>query len=117
MRFRRFFWLVGGVPKKGDRFLLKKKQCKSIKAYIFGKNKKHFIKNLEKKVKFQTFKNLEKAIKKIIIDIKKEKNNEHKTILFSPSAASFDSFKNFEDRGKKFNFFINELKFKKLIST
>ena len=51
------FWLVGGVPKKGDRFLLTKKQCKSIKAYIFGKNKKHFIKNLEKKVKFQNFKN------------------------------------------------------------
>ena len=111
------FWLVGGIPKKGDRFSLTKKQCKSIKAYIFGKNKKHFIKNLEKKVKFQTFKNLEKAIKKIIIDIKKEINNEHKIILFSPSAASFDSFKNFEDRGKKFNFFINKLKLKKLIST
>ena len=111
------FWLVGGIPKKGDRFSLTKKQCKSIKAYIFGKNKKHFIKNLEKKLKFQTFKNLEEAIKKIIIDIKKEKNNEHKTILFSPSAASFDSFKNFEDRGKKFNFFIDKFKFKKLIST
>ena len=50
------------------------------------------------------------------MDIKKEKNNEHKTILFSPSAASFDSFKNFEDRGKKFNFFIDKLKFIKLIS-
>ena len=26
-----------------------------------------------------------------------------KIILFSPSAASFDQFKNFEDRGKYFN--------------
>ena len=32
-----------------------------------------------------------------------KKKNEHKTILFSPSAASFDSFKNFEDRGLYFN--------------
>ena len=28
------------------------------------------------------------------------------TILFSPSAASFDQYKNFEDRGKKFNMLI-----------
>ena len=38
----------------------------------------------------------------------------HKTILFSPSAASFDSFKNFEDRGFYFNKlikkFLNEKK-------
>jgi len=27
----------------------------------------------------------------------------NKTILFSPSAASFDQFKNFEQRGKFFN--------------
>ena len=34
--------------------------------------------------------------------IKKEKLVK-KTILFSPCAASFDSFKNFEDRGIYFN--------------
>ena len=34
--------------------------------------------------------------------IKKQKHV-HKTILFSPCAASFDSFKNFEDRGLYFN--------------
>ena len=32
-----------------------------------------------------------------------KKNQIDNTILFSPSAASFDSYKNFEDRGKKFN--------------
>ena len=35
-------------------------------------------------------------------DIKKEKAKIK--ILFSPAAASFDQFKNFEDRCKKFNF-------------
>jgi UDP-N-acetylmuramoylalanine--D-glutamate ligase len=45
-----------------------------------------------------------------------KKKNEHKTILFSPSAASFDSFKNFEDRGKKFNTLVKKLNLKKLIN-
>ena len=49
-------------------------------------------------------------------DIKREKKNEDKTILFSPSAASFDSFKNFEDRGKKFNTLVKKLNLKKLIN-
>ena len=51
-----------------------------------------------------------------MFDINIEKKKEHKTILFSPSAASFDSFKNFEDRGKKFNILIKKLNLKKLIN-
>jgi len=109
------FWIVGGIPKKGDKFLLSKKNCSTFKAYIFGKNKNYFIKNLKNKINFQVFKNLEEALKKIILDIKLEKNIKHKTILFSPSAASFDSFKNFEERGKKFNNLVRKLNLKKLI--
>ena len=39
--------------------------------------------------------------------IKKEKFID-KTILFSPCAASFDSFENFEDRGFYFNKLIKK---------
>ena len=42
------------------------------------------------------------AVKNIFSLIKNEKLNTN-TILFSPCAASFDSFKNFEDRGLYFN--------------
>ena len=55
------------------------------------------------------FTDLVLLIKKILFDIKKEKNNTHKIILFSPAAASFDNFKNFEDRGKYFNNLIKKL--------
>ena len=112
---KKVFWIVGGIPKKGDKFLLSKKDSLNIKAYIFGKNRNYFVKHLKNKVKSQVFKNLEQALKKIVLDIKLEKNDQHKTILFSPSAASFDSFKNFEDRGKKFNLLVKKLKIKKLI--
>tara|TARA_Y100001954_G_C15531460_1_gene464349 strand:- start:419 stop:565 length:147 start_codon:yes stop_codon:yes gene_type:complete len=40
-------------------------------------------------------------------DVKKD-NFSKKTILFSPAAASFDNFKNFEDRGKYFNELIKK---------
>ena len=75
-----------------------------------------FFKQLKNRLKCQNFINLKNAIRKIKIDIISEKNFEHKTILFSPSAASFDDFKNFEERGKKFNLLVNRLKIKKLIN-
>ena len=43
------------------------------------------------------------AIKKIKIDFKKEQKSKEKIILFSPASASFDNFKNFEERGRYFN--------------
>ena len=106
---------MGGIPKKGDKFLLSKKKCLTFKAYIFGKNKNYFIKHLKNKINLQSFANLEEALKKIILDIKLKKNTAHKTILFSPSGASFDNLKNFEDRGEKFNNLVRKLNLKKLI--
>jgi len=38
----------------------------------------------------------------------KNKKSSDQTILFSPSAASFDSFKNFEDRGYYFSQLIKK---------
>ncbi len=111
------YWIVGGIPKIGDKFLLSKKQCTNCKAYIFGKNKKFFVRELKEKIKYEHFRDLKEAIKKIILDIKLEKDkNISKILLFSPSAASFDSYKNFEDRGKKFNNLISKLNLKKIIN-
>tara|TARA_Y100001970_G_scaffold292196_1_gene432436 strand:+ start:2347 stop:3648 length:1302 start_codon:yes stop_codon:yes gene_type:complete len=95
-------WLVGGIPKKGDKFILPKKYFKNIKAFIYGKNKNFFIKNLKSKIKYENFDNLRNALDKVIRTIKKRKIK-NQMILFSPCAASFDSFKNFEDRGLYFN--------------
>ena len=53
---------------------------------------------------------LENILKKIIKEIKLNKNK-HFHVLFSPAAASFDKFKNFEDRGKYFNYLVKKIKF------
>ena len=101
-------WIVGGQAKKGDKLLLSKKDCKNIKAYIFGTNKNFFISKLKKLMRYEYFLDLKSLVQKLSLEIKVDKKRIHKTILFSPSAASFDNFKNFEERGKYFNDLIKK---------
>ena len=101
------YWLLGGNYKKGDKLDLPKKYFNKIKAFIYGKNVRFFNKKLKNKIPYKNFENLKNALKEIFIIVKKEKFI-NKTILFSPCAASFDSFKNFEDRGLYFNRLIKK---------
>ena len=102
------YWIVGGQAKKGDKLSLSRKNCKNIKAYVFGANKNFFINKIKKLMKYESFLDLKSSVKKLFLDIKVDKNITHKIILFSPSAASFDNFKNFEKRGEYFNKLIKK---------
>jgi len=102
------YWIVGGQVKKGDKLLLTKKNFKNIKAYVFGDNKNFFINKLKKLMKYESFIDLKNLVRKLSLEIKVDKNTIHKTILFSPSGASFDNFKNFEKRGEYFNKLIKK---------
>ena len=103
------YWIVGGLAKKGDKLLLPRSHCKNSKAYIFGKNKNFFINKIKKIMKYESFTSLKFLIEKIFIDVKNNRNHNHQTILFSPAAASFDVFDNFEERGKYFNNLIRKI--------
>jgi len=106
-RKNNIYWLMGGIPKIGDKFNLSKNYCSNVRGYIFGVNQKKFSLDLKKKIKIKKFFNLSKALNELFKDVKKD-NSSKKTILFSPAAASFDNFKNFEDRGKYFNKLIKK---------
>jgi UDP-N-acetylmuramoylalanine--D-glutamate ligase len=106
--FNKVYWILGGIPKKNDRFKLTKKNCENFKAFIFGKNYKEFKTNLKKKMFVANFLNLKDVLKRILLIIKKEKLQKN-IIFFSPAGASFDSFKNFEDRGHYFNQLVKKI--------
>ena len=105
--FKNIYWILGGIAKKGDQLKLKKENFKKIKAFIYGKDKIFFSKILSNKIKYKISKNLNNSLLKVFKDLRK-KEEQKKILLFSPSAASFDQFKNFEDRGKYFNKIIKK---------
>ena len=100
--FKDIYWIVGGIPKKGDKFQLSKKHCKNFKTFIFGNYYKEFNKNLKNKIIVKNLKNLNDILNEIFLDIKNRKLKKN-IVFFSPSGASFDRFKNLEERGLYFN--------------
>ncbi len=101
------YWILGGIPKKDDKFKLSKRKCKNFKAFIFGSYRNKFFDNLKNKLKIKKFKNLEAILREIFLEINNNKLKKN-IIFFSPAGASFDSFKNFEDRGYYFNNLIKK---------
>ncbi len=99
---KNIFWIVGGLPKKGDKLNLGYLKNNITKTYIIGNHMKFFQKQLNGKTKIQLCKNLKTAVLSIFKDIKKLKKYEKSTILLSPASASYDQFDNFEQRGEEF---------------
>jgi len=96
------YWILGGIPKKGDKFKLSKIKSRNFKTFIFGEHCNKFLKILKNKLKVKCFKNLQETLKVIFSEINSQKSKKN-IVFFSPAGASFDSFKNFEDRGLYFN--------------
>jgi len=99
--YNKIYWIVGGLPKYQDHFYLKNVKKKIVKAYIIGKNISFFRKQIGKSIPFTVSNTMRCAVKNIYKDFKSNKNLK-KTILLSPAAASFDQFRNFENRGNYF---------------
>ncbi len=98
---KNIYWIAGGLPKKNDKINILKFKKNIAKCYLIGKNTNFFKNQIKQKIIFSVTKNLKSSIIQIFrdIDLQQKKKN---YILLSPAAASFDQFKNFEQRGDEF---------------
>ena len=98
---KNIYWILGGLPKKSDKIKISKYKKNIIKCYLIGKNINFFKNQIKKKLAFSITRNIKNSIIQILKDSRLQKNT-GKFILLSPSAASFDQFINFEERGEEF---------------
>ena len=95
------YWIVGGLPKKNDKIILRNFKKNIIRSYIIGKNTNFFKRQIQNKINYKISHNLKNAIVQVLKDIQLSKRKKN-TILFSPASASFDQYLNFEKRGEEF---------------
>jgi UDP-N-acetylmuramoylalanine--D-glutamate ligase len=99
-------WIVGGVDKGNDYSELFQVVRKKVKAIVcLGKDNRKIIEAFRDKVPtiVETM-SMEEAVRSSYYLAKKGE-----TVLLSPACASFDLFKNYEDRGRQFKQAIRNL--------
>ena len=103
------YWILGGKAKEGGISELEPYFKKVKKAYLIGESSEEFAENLKKNsVDFDICGDLKTATKKAFSDAKNNSLSKS-NILLSPACASFDQWKNFEERGDYFCKIFDEL--------
>jgi UDP-N-acetylmuramoylalanine--D-glutamate ligase len=100
-------WIAGGIDKGNDYNIIKEEVAKKVKTLIcLGKDNdklKKFFGGVVGEIK-------ETQTVKELVRIALQSARQGDVVLLSPACASFDLFKNYEDRGNQFREAVHELK-------
>ena len=105
--FRDIFWIAGGVAKEGGLDPLRPLFGHVAKAYLIGKSADDFAAQLGD-VPHQTCGTLDAAVQAAASDAAQSGADEP-VVLLAPACASYDQFKNFEERGERFRSLVEAL--------
>ena len=67
------YWIVGGLPKKNDKIILRNCKKNIIRSYIIGKNTNFFKRQIQNKINYKISHNLKNAIVQVLKDIQLSK--------------------------------------------
>ncbi len=95
--FDHIYWIAGGKAKAGGIETLSAFFPRITHAFLIGDAEDAFAQTLEGKVKYTRCQTLENAVNAAV-----EMAPRGAVVLLSPACASFDQFKNFEERGDCF---------------
>lgn len=107
--YKNIYWIVGGQPKDNNWDILDNHLSNVKQAFLIGESMRQMAAFLQGKVPYamseSIFDAVRQAFKQVQID-----GSENAVILLSPACASFDQFKDFEQRGEAFRNIVLELK-------
>lgn len=96
--YKNIYWIAGGREKEGGIASLAPYFPRIKKAFLIGEAQDNFARTLGGKVAYEKCGTIENAVMRAF-DAARGQGG---VILLSPACASFDQFKNFEERGEKF---------------
>jgi UDP-N-acetylmuramoylalanine--D-glutamate ligase len=99
--FSDIYWIAGGRPKSDGIASLDGFFPRIRKAYLIGEAAPSFAKTLEGSVPYEIVGTLDRAVAAAAKEASASEAADP-VVLLSPACASFDQFKNFEDRGEAF---------------
>jgi UDP-N-acetylmuramoylalanine--D-glutamate ligase len=106
--YENIYWIAGGIAKEGGIESLAPLFPRIRHAFLIGDAADDFADALEGKVSHDLYEDLETAIEDAGRRAMAEKHT-GAVVLLSPACASFDMFKNFEERGDRFRAEVNAL--------
>ena len=102
------FWIAGGKPKDGGIESLAEFFPRVRKAYLIGEAAPQFARSLDGKAPYEISGVLEKALTSAAHDAAAS-SAAAPVVLLSPACASYDQFKDFEQRGDVFRGLVAKL--------
>ncbi|MFO0389732.1 MAG: UDP-N-acetylmuramoyl-L-alanine--D-glutamate ligase [Alphaproteobacteria bacterium] len=99
--YHTIYWIAGGKPKEGGIVALAPFFGRVTHAFLMGEAQDAFAETLKGKVAFTKCGTLQEALKQAAKQALHEKKK-GAVVLLSPACASFDQWKNFEERGDAF---------------
>jgi UDP-N-acetylmuramoylalanine--D-glutamate ligase len=102
------YWIAGGKPKTGGIAALAPFFGRIRKAYLIGEAATEFSHSLAGAVPFDITRTLDRAVAHALADASSG-SAAAPVVLLSPACASFDQFRDFEQRGDAFRSLVSEL--------
>jgi UDP-N-acetylmuramoylalanine--D-glutamate ligase len=102
------FWIAGGKPKDGGITALSSFFPRIRKAYLIGEAANQFARTLDGKTLYEMSGTLDVAVARAAADAAASASDAP-VVLLSPACASYDQFKDFEQRGDAFRGLVARL--------
>ena len=93
--------ICGGYDRKEEINILEEDLVNVVRIYVYGQVKDKLYNYLKRKKEVYIFDSLKDATIKALNDRKDE------VVLYSPMFASYDQYSSYEERGKEFNYLVN----------